>query len=93
MGGAYENTQMGGAYLYANRKNEMLSPVPESTMGGGARVVEMLPPAPFGSPHGPRKWSVGAAGTRSMENVSTGTPPSRRRNYEQQLPNGRPHYR
>ena len=101
---SYENTQMGGGYLYASRKKEILSPVPETT-GGGARVVEIsVPPGSMSPSQYPphRKWSAPAPNTRSMENMvtrGTGTPPSRRRgpggrSYEPHLPNGRPpHYR
>ena len=85
---------MGGAYHHVNRKQDILSPLPEST-AGGARVVEIsMPPSSSQYPSN-RKWNTGPA-TRSMENISHGTPPSRRRagrNYEPHLPNGRPHYR
>ncbi len=103
-GGGGGGSGGGGGYLYASRKKEILSPVPETT-GGGARVVEIsMPPrslSPSQYPQG-RKLSSSSAGpgTRSMENVTRGTPPSRRRGpggrggYESHLLNGRPpHYR
>ena len=84
----------GGGYLYPNRKKDLLSPVPEKT-SGGARVVEIsMPPLTQYNLSRSRGVGSGGPGTRSMENVSQGTPPRRRRaTYDQQLSNGRLHYR
>ena len=99
----YENSPGGNSYLFATRKKELLSPVPEST-SSGARLMEISPP---GSQRGVmRTWGVAEGGgmmsssmanARSLENISQGNSPvSRRRNYRETqvgMSNGRAHYR